>query len=196
MAEHPIDAVYVDNVPVAKSDVRGYVKEHSRVAVADAAEVNNGDFTGQYGGLYVRDLDDEFNYDPADTTTPDDGLTCLVDDVGNRFKIRVIAGTASPPNYREVTAAGAITVSAADDIIGVNKTVGAATTVNLGTAAARNGKPITIKDVKGDASSNNITFATSGGQLIDGLDPADWAIVTDKGSITFYPKTGGWFTTA
>ena len=66
---------------------------------------------------------------------------------------------------RVVTAAGAVTVSATDSIVVVNKTVGAATTVNL--PAGVTGRVYTIKDGAGDALLNNITLTPVAG-TIDG----------------------------
>ena len=67
---------------------------------------------------------------------------------------------------RVVTAAGAVTVTTADTIVVVNKTVGAATTVNL-PATPATGLRFTIKDGKGDAGANNITVTPAAG-TIDG----------------------------
>jgi hypothetical protein len=67
---------------------------------------------------------------------------------------------------RVVIAAGAITVTSADNIIVVNKTSGAATTVNLN-ATPTTGQTYIIKDGKGDANTNNITITPSSG-TIDG----------------------------
>jgi hypothetical protein len=107
-------------------------------------------------------------------------------------------GGSSALLYREVTAAGDITVVANDDIIGVNKTVGAATNVNLPAAADRisagSARPLIIKDVKGDADSNNITPVPDGSETIDGLSGADWAIVSPRDSLKLYPVSGGWIT--
>lgn len=104
------------------------------------------------------------------------------------------AGSPGAPSYREVTSAGDITVAGGDDIIGVNKASGAATNINLGLASARSGKPITVKDIKGDAASNNITFVFSGGELVDGM--ASLVIATNYGWFTLYPRTGGWYLAA
>lgn len=67
---------------------------------------------------------------------------------------------------RVVTAAGAVTVAVTDLIIIVNKTVGAATTVNL-PASPVTGTRFTVKDGKGDAAANNITVTPAAG-TIDG----------------------------
>jgi hypothetical protein len=58
---------------------------------------------------------------------------------------------------RVVTAAGSVTVTSADDIITINKTVAAPTTVNLPASPAA-GDIYTIKDGKGDSATNNITI--------------------------------------
>ncbi len=65
---------------------------------------------------------------------------------------------------RVVTAAGAITAATTDDVIVVNKTVGAATTVNL-FATPATGTALTIKDGKGDANTNNITITPAAGNI-------------------------------
>lgn len=67
---------------------------------------------------------------------------------------------------RVVTASGAITITIADEVVIVNKSVGAATTVNL-MSSPTTGTEITIKDGKGDANSNNITVTPAAG-TIDG----------------------------
>jgi hypothetical protein len=67
---------------------------------------------------------------------------------------------------RVVTASGTITQAATDHIIIVNKTTGAATTLNL-MASPATGFVCTIKDGKGDAATNNITITPNAG-TIDG----------------------------
>lgn len=65
---------------------------------------------------------------------------------------------------RVVTAAGAVTVSATTDyIVVVNKTVGAATAVNL--PAGVTGQEFVIKDGKLDAATNNITLTPAAGNI-------------------------------
>jgi len=66
---------------------------------------------------------------------------------------------------RVVTAAGAVAVNASSDhIVIVNKTVGAATTVNL-PASPSTGLEMIIKDGKGDAAANNITVTPAAGNI-------------------------------
>jgi hypothetical protein len=81
---------------------------------------------------------------------------------------------------RVVTAAGAITVATSDDVIIVNKSVGAATTVNLFATPAA-GTRLIIKDGKGDALANNITITPAAG-TIDGA--ATLVILTNYGFAT------------
>lgn len=66
---------------------------------------------------------------------------------------------------RIVTAAGAITAATTDHIIEVNKTVGAATTVNMPSCASNAGLVLIIEDGKGDAFTNNITLTPSAGNV-------------------------------
>jgi hypothetical protein len=80
-----------------------------------------------------------------------------VDGVGTTSTTGRIVGV------RVVTAAGAVTVAATDETIVVNKTVGAATVVNL--PAGVLGRRYTIKDGKGDAAANNITITPAAGNI-------------------------------
>jgi hypothetical protein len=105
---------------------------------------------------------------------------------------RVPLSTARIVNYREVTVAGAVTVTTSDGTIGINKTVPEATTVNL--LAAASGFPLTIKDVAGNAGTYNITIDASGSETIDGA--STFVIGSDYQSITLTPVSGGWITNA
>lgn len=103
--------------------------------------------------------------------------------------------------YRIVTAAGDATVGPTDTTLLLNKTAGATTNVLAPTSATRNGVPVTIKDYKGDANTNNITFVPNGAETIDGFSPAAAAangtalIDINYGKKTFFPLTsGGWYT--
>lgn len=103
-------------------------------------------------------------------------------------------------SYRMVTAAGDVTVLASDSVILLNKGTGAATNIDLPTSASRNGLPITVKDYKGDANTNNITFVPASGETIDGYDASDAAanglalIDIALGKKTLNPlASGGWY---
>jgi hypothetical protein len=72
---------------------------------------------------------------------------------------------ATVTTLRVVTAAGAITAAVTDHIIEVNKTVGAATTVNMPSCASNAGLQLIIIDGKADAATNNITLTPSAGNI-------------------------------
>lgn len=69
-----------------------------------------------------------------------------------------------PISIRIVTAAGAVTITTADQLVIINKTVGAATVVNL-PSTPPTGFSVTIKDGKGDAYLNNLTITPAAGQI-------------------------------
>lgn len=95
---------------------------------------------------------------------------------------------------RVVTAAGTVTVSSTEGGVAINKTVGAATTVQLPTAASRNGAPVIVKDMKKDALTNNITVLPAGSETIDGN--ASDVINSNAGSRGYRPVPGvGWLRT-
>jgi hypothetical protein len=91
---------------------------------------------------------------------------------------------------REVTASGTVTVTNTDaDIILINKTVGAATAVNLPDPATATRK-VRIVDRKYDAATNNITITSLGtSKLIMGA--ASYIIDSNGGSIELKPLADG-----
>lgn len=188
MTSHPIDLVYVDGSPVSKSFVRSYSKARERLRMADANEVRNTSLSGHFGGVYISSLQTLFDIDTADTTTADDGVNTIIDFDGNRWK-RVVFSVAE--TQRVITAAGDVTLAADDeDIIVINKTVGAATQVELPDAALRT-KAIRIVDGKYDALTNNITVVpkAASGQLIFGA--SSWIIDGNGGSVKLTPLADG-----
>jgi len=78
-----------------------------------------------------------------------------------------ISSSGSTGISRVITAAGAVTMTSGDGALMINKTVGAATTVNL--SAPTLGARVVIKDMKGDAGTNNITLDAGSGKVINGL---------------------------
>jgi hypothetical protein len=89
---------------------------------------------------------------------------------------------------RTVTAAGSVTVSNTEPGVLINKTVGAPTAVSIPAAGDRTGGTIVVKDLKQDASTNNITITPASG-TIDGN--ATWTIVSDGGWVRLYPLASG-----
>jgi hypothetical protein len=90
---------------------------------------------------------------------------------------------------RTVTAAGAVTVSAtADYFVCVNKSAGAATTVNL-PATPPTGLTYLIKDCRGDASTNNITITPAAGN-VDGS--STYVISNNYGSVAVTYNGAAW----
>lgn len=110
-----------------------------------------------------------------------------------------ISGAAN--SYRVVSSVGTFAVQPADVVILLQKASSGASTANLPTSASRGGVPFTIKDLTGDANTNNITIVPAAGETIDGLSAsaavtAGVALIdTDYGSRTLYPLlSGGWYT--
>ena len=99
------------------------------------------------------------------------------------------------PNIREVTSAGDVTADATiDDVIVINKTVGAATTVNLPPVAGRApNRPLKIVDGKLDAAANNITLDGDGSETILGI--GTYVINSNGGSVEVWPRPdgAGWY---
>jgi len=100
-----------------------------------------------------------------------------------------IAALTAP--LREVTAAGAVTVNATETGVAINKTVGEATTVNLPPSASRNGLDVIVKDMKGDANTNNITAVPNGSEKIDVSRTQD-IINVNLASRRYRPVSGGY----
>lgn len=181
---HPAKAPLDDR---SAAEILAYDKLYTRVVVADADEVRNTDFTGQFGGLYVRTNAANYNLDTSSTEV-DDGIDVIIDAGGNHF-LRAVDSTA--PTERTVTAAGAVTVAADDvDIIIIQKTVGAATTVNLPAAADRT-TPIEIVDGKGDAATNNITMVPDSGDTIFATVDYHAIIDSNGGTLRLRPRKDG-----
>lgn len=128
-------------------------------------------------------------------TTPGDGggADYIRGVVGNPGAFQDAGGVywklAASKIQRTVTAAGAVTALSNDDIIIINKTVGAATTVNVDWSART--KPLTVVDGKGDANTNPITIVPSAGQTQYGI--VNYQIILDGngGSVTLTPLASG-----
>lgn len=181
MTANPVDLVYVDNVAVAKADVRSYEKNRVRMRMGDANEVRNTILGGQFAGIYIPGLRAFFDLDTSDTTTADDGVNCIISSDGYRFK--KVSITPSQV-VQSVTSGPTAPINADADIVIVNQTVGAPITLTLPAAASKT-TPVLIIDWKGDAGTNAITIAPNGSELIQGK--SQWTIGNDTGSVFLRP---------
>jgi hypothetical protein len=95
---------------------------------------------------------------------------------------------------RIVTAAGDASFAETEEMLIINKTVGAASNVNIPDASTRV-LDVMIKDGKGDADTNNITPVFTGGQTCDGLtgssSPGNLKITTPRGMLWMRPLPDG-----
>lgn len=191
---HPFEEVLHITPPAAvdKGELLADAKLGIRRTVADADEIRNTDFSGQFGGVYVRDLQSSYDLN-SDSTALDDGDSCIIDAAGNHF-IKLTAGS-SELIERVITdsdvVAGEVAVEAADDVMLFNVTQ--PVTVTFPPAADRNGRKLTLKDVSGNASTNTITPEFDGAELCDGLPGSSFPVASNYGWQSFRPKTGGWY---
>ncbi|MBV8472591.1 MAG: hypothetical protein JO107_09460 [Hyphomicrobiales bacterium] len=102
--------------------------------------------------------------------------------------------------YRTVTTTGNVNAAVTDGIILMQKSSSGPTSISLPQSSLRGGLPLTVKDLTGDANTNNITFVPAIGETIDGFSAAAAAangvalIDTNYGKKTLFPLTsGGWF---
>ncbi len=107
---------------------------------------------------------------------------------GSAWLTPMYEGQGITRGVRVVTAAGAITVTATDDLVVVNKTVGAATAVTLPSSPVL-GRIYTIKDGKGDAAANPLTLTPASGN-IDGAP--DLVVATSYGSADVFHNGTEW----
>lgn len=67
-------------------------------------------------------------------------------------------------------------------------TSGGAVTINLATAASRNGVPLTVKDGSGNAAANPITLVPNGAERVDGL--AAYLLDSNYAAVQLVPRSG------
>lgn len=95
---------------------------------------------------------------------------------------------------RLVTAAGAITPLAGDDILNINISSGTPSYL-LPLASTRAGKPVTFKDVGGQFFAHNLTISPTGPDTIEGL--ASIVLSNNYAGLTLVPAndgtTAGWY---
>ena len=137
---------------------------------------------------------------PATALTLGTGvLTALGNPANTPGGFITVSGGTYP--YRIVTTPGTVSISSSDYVILLQKGASGASTIQLPQASIRNGAPIIVKDLTGDANTNNDTFATYSGETIDGFTASAAAanglavIDIDYGSKELYPlASGGWYT--
>ncbi|WP_315804029.1 hypothetical protein [Bradyrhizobium sp. SZCCHNS3002] len=140
--------------------------------------------------------------------------------IGGAYQIRVYTGLSGAPTFeaplqryvaiglnsesdtiasrtqRVVTAAGAVTVDAADaDDIIIKKTVGEATSVTMPSALLTPKKPKKIIDGKGDANTNNIVISVASGDTLMSVLNGSYTIDGNGGMVelTPLPDGSGWY---
>jgi len=103
-------------------------------------------------------------------------------------------------SYRIITTTGAVTPLTGDVVILFQKGASGASSYTLPAASSRGGAPIIVKDMTGDANTNNITIIPATGETIDGLSASAAAangialIDKDYGARLLFPlTTGGWY---
>jgi len=109
-----------------------------------------------------------------------------------QLQAEITTSSVTPPAIAPKTITFAMspyTVLATDYLLDVD-TSGGAVTINMMLAAARNNLELTVKDVTGNASTNNISVVRASAEAIDGL--MTYLIASDYGANKFKPKTGGY----
>lgn len=98
------------------------------------------------------------------------------------------------PVQRSVTS-GPVTINSTDVILNLNLTSPQSTT--LPAASSRGGRPLTFKDVGGQAAANNFTINRAGSDTIDGFTSV--ALTNNYQALTLNPfndgVNSGWFIT-
>ena len=80
-----------------------------------------------------------------------------------------------------------------DEVLFVN-TTSSAITITLGNSATLNGKTIIIKDVSGNAGTNNIAVVGQSGQTIDGINDSTINVIdVNYGNVKLISDGSNWF---
>lgn len=142
------------------------------------------------GRTGVLPTDPSFTTVTAQTVTATSNVvTPLVQGVGGQNYVSYGGGQIK--RVRVITAAGAAAALMNDYQLILNKTVGAATVLNL-LATPDAGRVFAVKDGKGDAGANNITVTPAAG-TIDGA--ATYVISTNYGKAEFTYNGTEWSVT-
>lgn len=192
MSSNPIDLVLVDGSAVDKSTFRGYEKLRVRQRVANADEIRNTDFSGQFGGLYVAALESNFNIDTSDTTTADDGVNCIRDSAGNGFFKVAVSLTEVE---KVITATGDVTIADDDttDNFIINNTSGGPINVYWPSAAVRT-KKMSVTD-NGNAGTYPITNLPKSGSGQTLMTGSSYVLDVNGMGLALRPRANGsgWF---
>lgn len=123
---------------------------------------------------------------------PIPGLTAVdVQTALEQLEGQVIAVVSSPPAIvpKAVNfAMSPYTVLPSDYLLEVD-TSGGAVQIQTGASALRGNKPFTVKDITGNAETNNISVLRTGAETIDGL--TTYPIASNYQAFTFKPKLAG-----
>lgn len=188
MTANPAELVYPTGAAVRKADVIGYEKLRVRMRVANADEVRNTDFSGQFGGLYVATINGDFNINTDDTTTADDGVNCIRDAMSNGFFRVAISAVETE---KVITATGDVTISdseTADNII-INNTSGAPINVYWPSAVVRINKlSVTDAGNAGTYPITNLPRVGSGQTLMTG---SSYVFDVNGMGLTLKPRANG-----
>ena len=92
----------------------------------------------------------------------------------------ILDGYSSLP-FKRIATTTPVTVTSTDNILLINMAAPSAVAVNLPNSPI-DGQNLVVKDIKGDAFTNNITINRAGGQLIDGQTSV--SIISDYGKLT------------
>jgi hypothetical protein len=180
---HPVVAPYEAHDDQA---IIGYHKLHGRVIVADADDVRNTDFSGQFGGLYIRSRRVNYILD-TESILPDDDENTIIDAAGNHFLKSSDLSAPTSVEYGDAdVSAGAITISNDADVVLINVT--SSVDVNIPAAAERGGRILEIKAV----GSAGFTPVLDGSETIDGNAPAGYEVTNVNGYLRLVPRTGGY----
>lgn len=188
---HPLAVVYgagdVDKAAIIADGKIGY-----RRVVADNDEIRNTDFSGQYGGLYVRATRRRYYLD-TESIAMDDDENALIDAAGNHWLFETEGSEPLELEYTDAdVVGGVITLDEGVAIAAINVT--SAVTVQLLASAVHTSNEIVIKDIGGTAGTGAITPDFDGVEQCDGQDGSVFQIATPYGFIKFRKKSsGGWY---
>lgn len=173
---HPFQTPYTNRDAAA---LLAATKLYLRQVVADADEIRNTDFSGQYGGVYVRSLAANFNLNTL-STGPDDGANIIMDGAGNYFERALDSNTKTATTH---TGATDVTIGDDDDneIHYIENTGSAGISVYLPDVALRT-KPIRIVDVAYNSASYNITVRPKSGSMQTIMGGSTFIIDSDGAS--------------